>query len=122
LQNTGLIKEIRANFETRKSYDVEYRVGQLQNLRRGVVELEKEITDAVHKDLRKHVVEGFLGEVGSTISEVDFALDNIRKWAENDAVWAPIHFQPATLKTVKQPKGVTLVIVRFVCVVNIVMY
>lgn len=107
---TSLVKEIRSNFETRKSYPIEYRLQQLQALRAGLRAMEKDILAACHKDLRRHDVESFLGEIMTSFTELDFAVEHLAEWMKPDSHWAPAVCQPGTLKCLKQPKGVTLII------------
>ena len=46
---TNLVAEVRANFHTRKSYSYEYRLKELNNLKRAVIEREADILEAVKK-------------------------------------------------------------------------
>jgi len=105
-----LVTEVRANFNTRKSYSYEWRVKELNNLKRALIEREKEILDAVYQDLRKHPVEGIQGEVALTVGEINYALLHLKEWMEPTRASTPFHLQPGSFVTHKQPKGVTLII------------
>jgi len=110
LDYTDLVTEVRANFHTRKSYSYEYRVKELNNLKRAIKEREADILAAVQKDLRKHAVEAIQGEVVLILSEIEYALANLKQWMEPVNIRAPLHMQPGQLVTHKQPKGVALII------------
>lgn len=110
LNYAPLVAEVRANFHTRKSYSYEYRVKELQNLRRGLIENEGEILAAVKKDLRKHEVEAIQGEVILILAEIDYAIKHLKNWMEPISAPTPLHLQPGKSVVHKQPKGVTLII------------
>jgi aldehyde dehydrogenase (NAD+) len=107
---SGLVEEVRANFNTRKSYSYEYRMKELQNLRRAFVERQNDILEAVKKDLRKHPVDGLQGEVILTLAEIDYAIKHLKEWMAPIVAPTPIHLQPGKSVTNKQPKGVALII------------
>jgi len=110
LDYSELVAELRNNFHTRKSYSYEYRVRELNNLRRGIVELQEEICAAVNKDLRKHIVEAYQGEILSIVTEIDFALNHLKEWMAPTKASTPLIAQPGSVVVNKQPKGVVLVI------------
>jgi acyl-CoA reductase-like NAD-dependent aldehyde dehydrogenase len=110
LDYSGLVNEVRANFHTRKSYSYEYRMKELGNLRRAFIERQDDILKAVHSDLRKHAVEAIQGEFILVITEIDYAMKNLKEWMAPVNAHTPIHMQPGKFVTHKQPKGVALII------------
>lgn len=110
LEFTSLVKELRRNWSSRKSWSYDYRIQELNNLRRGMVELSDEIVQAVAEDLRKHVNEAFQSEVGLVVSEIDFAIDNLKSWMEPTRVSVPMYLHPSSGVIYKQPKGVALIV------------
>jgi hypothetical protein len=88
---------------------VEYRIKQLQSLRKGVTELEGEILGALASDLHRPKFETFAVDVLGVIAECDYALANLRGWAKNTTMQPEISLRPGSFTHVKQPKGVVLI-------------
>jgi aldehyde dehydrogenase (NAD+) len=105
-----LVEELRTSFSSRKTFSYEWRMKELSQLRRMVVENDKRICEAVMKDLGKHEVEAFQGETMAIVGEVDFAMKNLKSWMDTEFVTHPLTLKPGESKIVKQPKGVTLII------------
>lgn len=58
-----LIKELRKNFDSGKTKSYEWRIRQLESIAKMLEEKEKDILEALHKDLAKPAFEGFIAEV-----------------------------------------------------------
>jgi len=83
---------------------------ELAQLRRLVAERQNDILAAVAADLGRHNMEGFLGEVGTTMAELDHTMANLKTWMASESVSTPLTVQPGRSYIVKQPKGVALII------------
>lgn len=59
----SLVKELRKNFGTGKTKSYEWRISQLEAIQKMTAEKEKEISEALYKDLGKPELEGFIAEV-----------------------------------------------------------
>jgi len=110
LDYSELVGNIRANFHTRKSYSYEFRVKELNNLRRGIVERQNDVLEACRQDLRKPAMEAFQAEIGLVVGEIDYVLANLKEWMEPVSTALPLLLQPGTNTINKQPKGVALII------------
>jgi len=105
-----LLDRIHANFDTRKSFPYEYRVQQLNSLKRGLMAKQTLLMEAIAKDLlNKHPFESFQ-EVGVLATEIDYTLDNLSTWMAPESVPTPLFVQPGSNVIFKQPKGVVLII------------
>lgn len=74
--------------------DVEKRIDNLKKLKNVIKKYEDEITDALNKDLGKHIFEAYSNEVGFVYGSIDFAIKNLRTWTKvkkvkNDAAQLP---------------------------------
>lgn len=58
-----LVKELRNSFNSGRTKSYEWRMSQLENIAKMLEEKEKEITEALYKDLSKPEVEAFISEV-----------------------------------------------------------
>lgn len=58
-----LVQDLRQQFDSGKTKTYEWRVAQLEGISRMIDEREKEIVEAVHKDLSKPEFEAFVAEV-----------------------------------------------------------
>ncbi|XP_008246188.1 PREDICTED: aldehyde dehydrogenase family 3 member B1-like, partial [Prunus mume] len=57
-----LVKELRNSFNSGRTKSYEWRMSQLENIAKMLEEKEKEITEALYKDLSKPEVEAFISE------------------------------------------------------------
>jgi len=109
LNYDGMVEELRRAVKTeRLTASYEYRMEQLQNLRKVVVANQDMIHEAVMKDLGRHLSEAFQGETATIIGHVDFALANLKKWMEPETKPTPLTLQLGNTSIVPQPKGVVL--------------
>lgn len=104
-----LVQGLQRNFLTRKSYDYDYRHGQLKKLREGLVQLFDAACEGLQKDNGRHRFE-VLQEFVFTIGEVDYALGHLHEWIAPERVDVPAHLQPGSATVYKHPKGVVLII------------
>lgn len=59
----SLMKELRNNYNSRKTKSYEWRMSQIQSIANMIEEKEEEIIEAIHKDLSKPPFEIFISEV-----------------------------------------------------------
>ena len=90
--------------------DVDDRVTQLRRLRHFLVEHEDLICGALATDLGKSSFEAHTTEIGFTITEIDHALEHIRKWTSERKVSLPLHFRPGKARIAPEPLGSVLII------------
>ena len=60
-----IVKELRESFNSGRTKSYEWRISQLKSIEKMIDENEKEITEALHKDLSKPELEAFIAEVTS---------------------------------------------------------
>jgi len=81
-----MMKDLRAAFGTGKTRSYEWRVSQLTALIKFVEENQKEINDALHKDLHKHHLESTVTETQMCISEAVDCINNLKEWMKPEKV------------------------------------
>jgi aldehyde dehydrogenase (NAD+) len=90
-----------------RSYD--FRRNALIRLRKTIKANETSILEALSSDLGKPSYEGYISEIGVTISEIDYTLSNLSRWMSPVSVPTPLSIQPATSKIYNDPKGVVVI-------------
>ncbi len=104
------VREVRAAFDRGRTRPIEWRLAQLDGIRRFLVERESEIVAALASDLGKPALEGYSTEVAFTLSEVAETKRSLKKWMRPDKVSSPLMVQPGKSFIQKDPLGVVLVI------------
>jgi aldehyde dehydrogenase (NAD+) len=109
-QAKALVEKLRATFNSGRTRSVEWRMRQLDAIRKMLVDREDEILDALHVDLGRPRLESFIGETGFMVKEVDHARRHLREWMKPERVPTPVVLQPGKSEVHKEPLGVVLVI------------
>lgn len=99
----------RTFFQSGKTLSMEYRIEALGRLKRSILDHEAEIEFALREDLGKSFSEGYMCEVGLTLSELRHQIGHVRGWAKPHAAMTDLANFPARSYTVAEPYGVTLV-------------
>lgn len=97
-------------FDTNTTKEVRYRITQLKNLKKSIKKYEKEIADALKKDLNKSFQEAYLTEISIVNQEIDYHIKNVREWASLKRVETPIHLLPSSSYLMTEPLGVALIV------------
>lgn len=104
------IQEQRENQLSSPLKDPKYRVKLLKQLRCNIQQMEDEILQALQQDLGKSKVEGYMCEVGMVLSEINYMIKHLRKFAKPKKVSTPIAQFPAKSYQMPTPYGVVLII------------
>lgn len=88
----------------------EERIEKLIKLKEAIQDRRAEIAKALYQDFKKHPVEVDLTEVHTTLSEVSFAIKNLKKWMRPRKVKTPKELLGTSSKIIYQPKGRVLII------------
>lgn len=104
-----VVQRQREFFMTGATLDVDYRVDALKRLRVSIKAHEKDIADALYKDLRKSELESYMSETGMVLDEIKYELKHIRKWSRTKMVKTPIAQFISKSFVVPQPYGVVLI-------------
>ena len=105
-----VVQQRRSYFEANATKPLAWREAQLKALKRLLVEQEDAIHEALQKDLCKGFYESYISEIGFVISEVDFALKNLKKWSKNRKVSTPLLVQLGQSYIKPEPLGTILII------------
>ncbi len=85
-----LLNSQRDYFKTGATLDVNFRIEKLKTLRDVVKKYEKEIAEALKKDLGKSDFEGYMCETGLALSEISYMIKHTRKLSKEKRVKTPL--------------------------------
>lgn len=105
-----IIENQRSFFKEGKTKEVDFRINQLEKLKKSIIKYEGEIIDALKKDLNKSSFETYVTEIGTVIQEINHTIKHIRKWVRPKRVGTPIAQFISTSKIYSDPYGVALII------------
>lgn len=104
-----IVKNQRDYYMTGATRPLDFRLESLRKLQKSVRENEKQICDALLKDLNKHPFESYMAEVGMVLDEVKFHIRHLRRWIKDQVVPTPLVHFPAVSFTSPEPYGVALI-------------
>lgn len=99
----------KAFFRSGETLDVAYRIAALKQLKAAILSHEEEIQEALRLDLGKSSSEGYMCEVGMTVSEISYMLSHLRRFAAPRRVPTPLAQFAARSYVQPSPYGVTLI-------------
>jgi aldehyde dehydrogenase (NAD+) len=105
-----LLKRQKNYFKSGATKSVEFRVHQLQTLKKVITEHEQDFIDAVYKDFKKPEMETYTTELGIIHDEINLALKNLKKWTKKQRVSGVLINFPSRNYTVAEPYGSVLII------------
>ncbi|MCF6356854.1 MAG: aldehyde dehydrogenase family protein [Draconibacterium sp.] len=103
------IENQRNYFATHQTKDISFRLVQLKKLKATILKNQKNIEDALWKDLHKSPEESYLTEISIVNQEIDTHSKHLKKWAKPKKVSTPLHILPSTSKIIYEPLGVALI-------------
>lgn len=104
------IASLRTYFKTGATQSYAFRLNQLKRLKKGVLESEKELYQALYTDLKKTEEEAWATEIGFFLNELNYTIDHLKAWMQPQAVPTNLLNQPSSCYTVREPLGVVCII------------
>jgi aldehyde dehydrogenase (NAD+) len=101
---------LRQYFNSGITRDYLFRKEQLLKLKKSILDHEQELYDALRTDLKKSPEECWVTELGLVLSELNYALRNLRRWMAPEQVGTNLLNLPSSSKVMKEPLGVVLII------------
>ncbi|MEI3604848.1 aldehyde dehydrogenase [Pseudogracilibacillus sp. SE30717A] len=106
----SVVSNQREFFNTNITKSFSFRKKQLLALKSMLQSNEKEIYDALMKDLNKSKQEAFTTELGILYAEINHTLKHLKSWMENKQVSTPLTHTGTKSFIAYEPYGVTLII------------
>ncbi len=85
-----ILKSQRAFFASGKTLPVSFRIEMLKKLYNAVKENEAELHRALQADLGKSDFEGFMCEVGLSLTEISYMIKHVKRFAKKKTVYTPL--------------------------------
>ena len=104
------IGDMRRHFHGGSTLSVDARKKLLSSLRDAIKKHEKDILDALLRDLRKNPFEAYSTEIGFVLGELEHTLSELRDWAAPRPVMTALTSLPASSAIYPVPKGVVLIL------------
>lgn len=104
------IQSLKNTFALGKTKAMTWRIEQLKQIKKMVIEQQDNIYEAMQKDLGRCDMESWTAELGGVISEVDHSIKHLKKWMKPRRVSTPIVAQPAKSYMLPEPLGTILII------------
>jgi aldehyde dehydrogenase (NAD+) len=101
---------LRAYFMTGATQPYEFRLLQLQRLKKVVLEHERQLYDALYADLKKTDEDAWATEIGFFLSELNHTIKHLKDWMEPKSVATNLVNLPSTSFTIQEPLGVVCII------------
>jgi len=106
----AFIDQQRAFFNSNKTKDLDFRIGQLQQLKTLLLSNQNRLNEAIYEDFGKSPFETFTNEFGLVFLDIDEACSKLKKWAKRKRVRTNWVNFPAKSYIIPEPLGVSLVI------------
>jgi len=105
-----IISSQRELFKSQKTKDLDYRLSLLRALKVEILANEQAVIGALNKDFKKSEFEGYLSEFGIVISELNFAIKNLKRWAKPKRIKSSLLTFPSKDYLYPEPFGTALII------------
>jgi len=105
-----LVKNLRKSFDAEKTLSKAWRLKQLAQFKKMMVEGQAEIEQALMLDLNKNKTDAFLTEIGPVLGEIDLVMKSLNSWMKPEKTKVPLALWPAKSYTVCEPLGVALIL------------
>lgn len=108
-----IMAEHQSFFYSGKTRAAKFRIEQLNTLKSTIKKYEKEVIEALYKDLRKSEFEAYTTEIGLLYDNITYMKKNLEKWMEPKKVKTPLALMPSKSFIVHDPYGTVLIIAPF---------
>ena len=97
-------------FKSGLTKNLDFRLENLNRLKKGIIQNETAIGEALKKDLSKSSYESYLTEVGVVLNEIRLASRRLKSWARPRRVKTPFQLWVASSRIYCEPYGRALII------------
>lgn len=109
-QIATIFNSLKVRSQTLRAESIDARIARLEKLASWLRQNERELEEAVFKDLGKPAMEVGTSELFPAYAEISHALENIRRWTRPVKIDAPLTFIGTRSEVRYEPKGVCLII------------
>ena len=107
---SDIVRSQKEYFKLGGTKKLSFRFGQLKKLKLAIIDNEKNILEALKKDLNKTEKDAYLTSIFPLLCEIDFMIKNLKSFAKEKRVKTPFIWFGTKAYTVCEPYGVALII------------
>jgi aldehyde dehydrogenase (NAD+) len=104
------IQSLKNTFANGSTQAFAWRIEQLEQIKKMVLEQQDNIFVAMQKDLGRCDMESWAAELGGVLSEAEHSIKHLKKWMKARKVSTPIIAQPGKSYILPEPLGTILII------------
>ena len=112
-----MVETVRPTFDKLKqrhnmhrTKTVKWRIDTLKKFQQGIKEMEKELSEAMSKDLGRDMFMNYLMEITLIEGSLKHELDNVKKWMQDHPEESEVFHGPCIMMSRYEPLGVVAVI------------
>ncbi|WP_343604182.1 aldehyde dehydrogenase family protein [Fluviicola sp.] len=105
-----LIDQQRTFFNSNRTKNTDFRIEQLQRLKKLLLDNQNRLNEAIYADFKKSPFETFTNEFGLVFLDIDEACKKLKRWSKRKRVRTNWVNFPAKSYIIPEPLGVSLVI------------
>lgn len=105
-----LFSQSKQYFNTHETKELKFRKKRLKALSHSIRNHEKDLLEALAKDLGKNEVEAYATEIGFVLKNIKTARKELKNWAKRKQINTPLYMFPAKSYIMKEPYGTVLII------------
>ncbi len=105
-----VLEKQKAFFYSGKTRDINFRIEQLNRLRKVVIDKHQDIEESLKKDLAKCEFEAFVTEVTAILDDIQGTVENLENWAKTVEAPSPPLFGQGESKVYYEPYGTVLIL------------
>ncbi|TRX57269.1 aldehyde dehydrogenase family protein [Thalassomonas sp. M1454] len=105
----SILDKQKQYFDSNITRDLTWRIQQLKQIKKLVIENEQALLDALQQDLGKPALEAWITELSYITGDVDHVLKHIKKWAKPVKVSTPLVVMPGKSFIKPEPQGSVLI-------------
>lgn len=104
------VQRLKTTFEQGTSRELTWRLVQLQQLKKMLIEQEAIFLSALKSDLAKSEQEAWTSEIGFLVSDIEHSIKHLKNWTKARKVATPLFVQPGKSYLLPEPLGTVLII------------
>ncbi|XP_045680356.1 aldehyde dehydrogenase, dimeric NADP-preferring [Phyllostomus hastatus] len=105
-----VVQQARAAFNSGRTRPLQFRIQQLEALRRMIKEREKDIAGALAADLHRNEWNAYYDEVVYVLEEIEYVIQNLPEWVMDEPTEKTANTQHDECYIHSEPLGVVLII------------
>lgn len=116
INEQGIVEIVRKQhtfFNSSVTHTYNFRINELQKLKRGIKRFEDQFSAALKDDLGKSEFESYATETGLVLHDLTNTIKHLKKWMKPKRIKTPLLSQPASSQILFTPLGVNLIISPF---------